>query len=106
MAANRPLNIPVILGTTRKGRMSAHAARFMVEQIEKRREVATELIDISKLPMPIDDAGDGINLPGGKRLHATKKTTMISASRPDRISRRLRVIVIIANSGVKHACVS
>jgi len=60
MTANRPLNIPVILGTTRKGRMSAHAARFMVDQIEKRREVATELIDISKLPMPIDDAGDGI----------------------------------------------
>jgi NAD(P)H-dependent FMN reductase len=40
--------------------MSAHAARFMAQQIEKRREIATELIDISKLPMPIDDAGDGI----------------------------------------------
>ena len=28
MTTNRPLSIPVILGTTRKGRMSAHAARF------------------------------------------------------------------------------
>jgi len=56
----RPLNIPVILGTTRKGRMSAHAARFMVHQIEKRRNIATELIDISALPMPIDDAGEDI----------------------------------------------
>jgi NAD(P)H-dependent FMN reductase len=55
-----PLNIPVILGTTRKGRMSAHAARFMVEQIEKRQSIGTELIDLSKLPMPVDDAGDGI----------------------------------------------
>ena len=36
MTNNRPLSIPVILGTTRKGRMSAHAARFMVEQIQKR----------------------------------------------------------------------
>jgi NAD(P)H-dependent FMN reductase len=56
----RPLSIPVILGTTRKGRMSVHAARFMVGQIEKRQGITTELIDISKLPMPIDDAGEGI----------------------------------------------
>ena len=60
---SRPLNIPVILGTTRKGRMSAHAARFMVEQIAEHNGVATELIDISKLPMPTDDAGDGIKDP-------------------------------------------
>jgi NAD(P)H-dependent FMN reductase len=32
----------------------------MLEQIEKRRGIATELIDISKLPMPVDDAGDAI----------------------------------------------
>jgi NAD(P)H-dependent FMN reductase len=60
MTQSRPLNIPVILGTTRKGRMSEHAARFMVGQIETRDGVQTELIDISKLPMPVDDAGDGI----------------------------------------------
>ena len=60
---SRPLSIPVILGTTRKGRMSAHAARFMVGQIERRNGVTTELIDISKLPMPIDDAGEGIKDP-------------------------------------------
>jgi len=60
MTESRPLNIPVILGTTRKGRMSEQAARFMVGQIEKRNRVKTELIDICKLPMPIDDAGDGI----------------------------------------------
>ena len=60
---SRPLSIPVILGTTRKGRMSEHAARFMVGQIEKRNGVKTELIDISKLPMPLDDAGEGIKDP-------------------------------------------
>jgi NAD(P)H-dependent FMN reductase len=50
----------VILGTTRKGRRSADAARFMVAQIEKRDGVSTELIDLSGLPMPIDDAGEEI----------------------------------------------
>jgi NAD(P)H-dependent FMN reductase len=60
---SRPLSIPVILGTTRKGRMSAHAARFMLEQIKTRAGVTTELIDISELPMPVDDAGEGIKDP-------------------------------------------
>jgi NAD(P)H-dependent FMN reductase len=40
--------------------MSVHAAHFMVGQIEKRSGVQTELIDISNLPMPIDDAGEAI----------------------------------------------
>ena len=60
MISSRPLSIPVILGTTRKGRMSAHAARFIFEQIKKRRGVSTELIDLSDLPMPTDDAGEEI----------------------------------------------
>ncbi|HXV83136.1 MAG TPA: NAD(P)H-dependent oxidoreductase [Candidatus Binatia bacterium] len=60
---SRPLSIPVILGTTRKGRMSAHAARFMVGQIEKRNGIKTELIDISELPMPVDNAGEDIKDP-------------------------------------------
>ena len=60
---SRPLSIPVILGTTRKGRMSAHAARFIVGQNEKRDGIKTELIDISKLPMPVDDAGEAIKDP-------------------------------------------
>ena len=60
MTTNRPLSIPVILGTTSKGRMSAHAARFMVEQIQKRPCISTDLIDLSDLPMPIDDAGEEI----------------------------------------------
>ena len=63
MTESRVLSIPVILGTTRKGRMSEYAARFMVGQIEKRNGVKTELIDISKFPMPIDDAGESIKDP-------------------------------------------
>jgi NAD(P)H-dependent FMN reductase len=61
---DKPLNIPVILGTTRKGRMSAHVARFVTGELSKREGVATELIDIAELPMPVDDAGTEIKDPG------------------------------------------
>ncbi|HEX6436342.1 MAG TPA: NAD(P)H-dependent oxidoreductase [Candidatus Binatia bacterium] len=74
MTESRPLNIPVILGTTRKGRMSEHAARFMAGQIEKRNGIKTELIDLSQLPMPIDDAGEAI-----KDAAFSEKMTMADA---------------------------
>jgi len=60
MTSARPLYIPVILGTTRKGRMSAHAANLLVSEIGKREGVETDLIDIAKLPLPTDDAGAGV----------------------------------------------
>src|SRR5688572_1159867 len=56
----RPLRIPVILGTTRKGRASAHVARFLIEQIQQRSGIVTELIDIAELALPVDDAGEAI----------------------------------------------
>jgi len=59
----RPLSIPVILGTTRKGRMSAHAARFVFGQLQKRGGVTSELIDIGDLNLPIDDAGEAVKDP-------------------------------------------
>jgi len=63
MEAARPFFIPVILGTTRKGRMSAHAARLMADEIARRPGVETQLIDILKIPMALDDAGEGIKDP-------------------------------------------
>ena len=57
MNETRPLFIPVILGTTRKGRMSLHAARFIAAQLARREGVETELIDILDLHMPVDDTG-------------------------------------------------
>jgi NAD(P)H-dependent FMN reductase len=60
MADERPLFIPVILGTTRKGRMSEPAARLMAAEVAKRPGVETELIDIARLPLPVDDAGEAI----------------------------------------------
>ena len=62
--ADRALSIPVILGTARKGRLSAHAARFVTDQLAQRQGVETELIDIAKLPLPVNDAGEDIKDPG------------------------------------------
>jgi NAD(P)H-dependent FMN reductase len=54
----RSLFIPIILGTARQGRQSENVARFVFEQTKKRRDVETELIDVCKLPMRLDDAGE------------------------------------------------
>lgn len=57
---NRPLFIPVILGTVRKGRASENVAKFVYEQLQKREGVETELIDIRELNFPGNDAGEQI----------------------------------------------
>jgi len=59
LAEDRPLSIPVILGTNRKGRMSGHAARFVCQELQKRDGVQTELIDIGCLEHHLDDNGQG-----------------------------------------------
>jgi NAD(P)H-dependent FMN reductase len=64
MNSSRPLYIPVILGTARMGRMSLHAARVVTEELSKKAGVETELIDIAKLPLPTNDAGERIKHPG------------------------------------------
>lgn len=57
---SRPLYIPVILGTPRKGRMSEHVGRLLAGEVAKQPGVETELIDICTLPLPTDDAGEAI----------------------------------------------
>src|SRR5881396_307639 len=60
MEASRPLFIPVILGTARMGRMSLHAARLVTGELGKCAGIETDLIDIAKLPLPTNDAGEAI----------------------------------------------
>jgi len=60
----KPLFLPVILGTPRRGRKSAHVARFVQEELTKRDGVTTELIDILQVPLPVDGAGTEIQDPG------------------------------------------
>ena len=59
----QPLFIPVILGTTRKGRISENVAKFVFGEVQKRAGVKTELIDIRDLKLPVDDAGEAIKDP-------------------------------------------
>ncbi|MGA9996611.1 MAG: NADPH-dependent FMN reductase [Pyrinomonadaceae bacterium] len=60
MTTERPIFIPVILGTTRQGRASENVARFVHEEIGKRAGVETELIDIRDIPLTTQDAGEAI----------------------------------------------
>ena len=62
-APERPLYIPIILGTARQGRRSEHAARFVLEQTRKRAGVETELVDVREIAMRLDDAGEQIKDP-------------------------------------------
>src|SRR5438552_9675718 len=62
-AQMQPLFIPVILGTARKGRRSENAARFVFEETKKRAGVETEFVDICKIPMRLDDAGEQMKNP-------------------------------------------
>ncbi len=56
----KPLFIPVILGTARKGRASENVARFVLGEMQKREGVETELIDILGLDFPNTDAGEAL----------------------------------------------
>lgn len=59
----KPLFIPVILGTVRKGRASENVARFVYEETSKREGVTSELIDLRDLKIAVDDAGEAIKDP-------------------------------------------
>jgi NAD(P)H-dependent FMN reductase len=63
MENSRPIFLPVILGTPRQGRMSEHAAKVLVDEISKRGGVETELVDIRKLSLPTNNAGEEIKDP-------------------------------------------
>lgn len=59
----RPIFIPVILGTTRKGRASANVAKFVFGEVQKHNGVETEFIDLCDLKFSTDDAGESIKDP-------------------------------------------
>jgi NAD(P)H-dependent FMN reductase len=60
MSSTRPIFIPVILGTPRQGRMSEHVARFVLEEVRKREDITTELVDVRKMKLPVTDAGEAL----------------------------------------------
>ena len=56
----RPLYIPLILGTPRKGRASENVARFVFGELAKLEGVETELIDVRELRLSTEDEGESI----------------------------------------------
>lgn len=60
MSSERPIFIPVILGTTRKGRASEAVARFVHGELSRHENVETSLVDMREMELPTDDAGEAI----------------------------------------------
>ena len=56
----RPVFLPVIIGTPRQGRLTESAANFVFSEVSKRDDIETELIDIRKIPIRMDDAGEAL----------------------------------------------
>lgn len=54
------LLLPVLLGTNRKKRNSAHPANWLVSEMEKRPEIETRLFDVGEFALPQDDYGPEI----------------------------------------------
>jgi NAD(P)H-dependent FMN reductase len=59
----RPVFAPVILGTSRQGRASEHAAHFVFDRVSKRTDIRTDFVDIRNIRLSIDDAGEAIKDP-------------------------------------------
>jgi NAD(P)H-dependent FMN reductase len=53
MDSPRPLQIPVLLGTGRVGRRSAHVARWVLAELAGRPTVSTELLDLAEFALPV-----------------------------------------------------
>ena len=54
------LFIPALLGTNRKERRSAHVARWLVGEMQKRPDIETKLFDVQDFSLPQDDYGTQI----------------------------------------------
>jgi len=68
------LNIPVLLGTSRKLRKSVFVAKWLVAEMEKRPEITTRLFDVAEFALPHDDYGQEI-----KHLFPTWRDAIVEA---------------------------
>jgi NAD(P)H-dependent FMN reductase len=60
MNSERQIFIPVILGTTRKGRASENVAKFVHGELKKHEGIETAFVDVREMRLPTDDAGEAI----------------------------------------------
>jgi len=68
------LLLPVLLGTNRKDRNSAHPARWLIGEMQKRPEIETRLFDVAEFALPQNDYGQGL-----KDLFPEWRDTIIKA---------------------------
>ena len=68
------LLLPVLLGTNRKDRKSAHPARWLLDEMRNRPEIETRLFDVGEFVLPQDDYGQGL-----KDLFPEWRDTIIKA---------------------------
>lgn len=54
------LFIPIILGTNRKERKSEHVANFIFQELQKREDIETAIIDVKDFDFPSDDYGPSL----------------------------------------------
>ncbi|REJ79352.1 MAG: NADPH-dependent oxidoreductase [Acidobacteria bacterium] len=57
MIEHSPVNIPVLLGTPRKGRQSDHVARWVLKKAEERKDIEPQLFDVRDFDLPADHYG-------------------------------------------------
>jgi len=55
--SDRPVFLPLILGTNRQGRLSDSVANFALGVLQRRADATTELIDAAAFDFPRDDYG-------------------------------------------------
>jgi len=68
---DKPLFIPILLGTVRQGRESEKVAKLIQAQIAAHHpEIATELVDPRELNLPMDDEGEDL-APKNQAWHET-----------------------------------
>ena len=54
------LNLPLLIGTNRQDRRSIFAARWLVEQMQRRGDIETRLFDVAEFALPQNDYGQAI----------------------------------------------
>ncbi|MGD0328096.1 MAG: NAD(P)H-dependent oxidoreductase [Minisyncoccia bacterium] len=68
-----PLKIYVIIGSTRQNRFSEKPARYLYEELKKKKDIQAELIDLRDWPLPFFDEPMGPSMLKGNYSHELAK---------------------------------
>lgn len=74
MQQHKPVFIPLLLGTVRQGRRSEAVARWLIERIEQRTDISTQLLDPRDMYMPMDDDGESLKEQNPEYTQAIEKS--------------------------------